>query len=284
MSILSNVEIRNLSGTEPLIMDFEPNCLQPASYDMRVGSVFRDGQVIDAAHSKSSEQISLEPGEVITMTTLESLNMPPGIAGTAYAINAQSSEGLLVLNPGHVDPGYKGYLTVLAINMRRVPYVVSRKDKIFTIVFQRLDKDAVPAYSNKGGSREDKERDLNKKVVEKSVSSLSGLISIRAPFTRPEDVDRLVSKHWATWATMGMSVVTVVASVVAAIFAVVALLRTPAAMGSTDGANRLSPATAASTVASSQTAVEPQAAPLNRGVSAGGPASLAPREVKSGPK
>ncbi len=224
MTILNNSEIRSLVSTSGLIADTDDDSFQPCSYDMRIGTIFRDGQVINQHHARNNEQISLKPGEVITMTTLETLKLPENIAGTAYAINAQSSEGLLVLNPGHVDPGYEGYLTVMAVNMRRVPYVVSLKDKIFTIVFQRLENAAVPAYKSSQRPRSDKERDLNKKVVEKAVSSLADLIAINAPFTKPEDVNRQIRVHWATVTTMIAAFLTLFASLVAATFAVFAVL------------------------------------------------------------
>jgi deoxycytidine triphosphate deaminase len=226
-SILANAEIRSLISAGELVSSADDSCIEPCSYDMRIGAIFRDGQVIDETHARGNEQIGLAPGEVITMTTLEELALPADIAATAHAINAQSSEGLLVLNPGHVDPGYKGTLTVMAVNMRRVPYVVSRKDKIFTVVFHRLAVGAAPAYLNRKGSRNDKERDLNKKVVEKSVTSLADLIALNAPFTRPVDVDQRIRRHWMSWLTLGMASLGLVASITAAVFAVIAVLQKP---------------------------------------------------------
>jgi deoxycytidine triphosphate deaminase len=225
MSILTNVEIRTLVNQSNLITGADEASFQPCSYDMRIGAIFRDGQVIDETHDRRNEQIRLDPGEVITMTTLEELNLPADIAGTAHAINAQSSEGLLVLNPGHIDPGYKGTLTVMAVNMRRVPYVISRKDKIFTVVLQRLPKAADPPYANKPGARADRERDLNKKVVEKAVNSLGDLIALNSPFTRPEDVDQRIKRHWSTIATMLMAGIAALTGMVAAVFAVASLFR-----------------------------------------------------------
>jgi|HigsolmetaAR201D_1030396.scaffolds.fasta_scaffold17154_2 deoxycytidine triphosphate deaminase len=223
MTILTNEEIKKLVAGGKLISNAHPACFQPCSYDLRIGSIFRDGQVIDDKHARRNEQISLAPGEVITMTTLEELDLPPDIAATAHAINAQSSEGLLVLNPGHVDPGYRGPLTVMAINMRRVPFVVSREDKIFTVVFQRLSGPANPAYVNRSETRADKERDLNKKVVEKAVTSLADLISINAPFTRPEDVDKRIRQHWSTIATMILGGIAAGAALLAAIATIASL-------------------------------------------------------------
>ena len=110
--------------------------------------------------------------------------------------------------------------------MRKVPYVLSRKDRIFTVVFQKLDSPADPPYHH-NKSREDRERELNKKVVEKSIDSMGDLIALNSPFVKPEDVDARIRRHYLSWLSFAFSFVAAIGSVVAAIFAVVTLFRAP---------------------------------------------------------
>jgi hypothetical protein len=53
------------------ISDFEPSNLEACSYDLRIGTIFQHGQIINKAHDKHSEQFVIKPGEVIYLLTWE---------------------------------------------------------------------------------------------------------------------------------------------------------------------------------------------------------------------
>jgi len=194
--------------------------IQPCSYDFRVGTIFRDGQVINSTHAKARDQFLIQPGEIVSILTLEELKLPADIAGSAFAMNDQSSNGLLVLNPGHVDPGYDGPLTVKALNIRRVPMAISREMNIFTVVFERLSDAADPPYG-KTKQRADRERDFNARDVEIAPKSLSELIVLSkdAPFPNRQEVREMIANHWMSYLSIGLSVVAAIASIIAAYFA-----------------------------------------------------------------
>lgn len=154
-----------------LIMDGDASCIEACSYDMRVGTIFRQGVRISGAKG----QAILQPGDIVSLFTLEELNLPPFIAATAFAINAMSSEGLLVLNPGHVDPGFKGPLTVRAINIRATPKAIDVGTKIFTVIFERLPKASSRPYSKSSPTREDRELKFNATDVEQIPIACLGL-------------------------------------------------------------------------------------------------------------
>ena len=77
-----------------LITFHDKSCLQPASYDLRIGTIFREGQVIREGHLQANEQFVIEPGGMVSVLTMEELNMPEDFVATAYAINDQSRRGL----------------------------------------------------------------------------------------------------------------------------------------------------------------------------------------------
>ena len=223
MTILSDAQIRSLIKSSQLIGNHDPNNIEAASYDLRIGTILRDGQIINSAHQDHGKQILIKPGEVVTMLTLEELKLPADIAATAYAMNSQSSEGLLVLNPGHVDPGFEGPLSMVALNLRKVDLALSLGDKIFTIVFDKLDQKAQKPYQSHT-TRNDRERTLNKKVVEKSMGSIGALLAINSPFATPREVKEIVRGHWTTIVTMFLTAFGTIGAIVAAIFSVVAVL------------------------------------------------------------
>jgi deoxycytidine triphosphate deaminase len=96
--ILTKQDIENKIDNGSLILHASKNQIQACSYDLRIGTIFRDG-------NKSQDSVTVEPGEIISLLTEEELKIPNNMMATVFAINGKSSEGLLVLNPGHIDPG-----------------------------------------------------------------------------------------------------------------------------------------------------------------------------------
>lgn len=255
--MLNDQEIDALVSSHSLIRNYDPARLEAASYDLAIGTIFRNEKIINDSHVQSSEPVILEPGEVVTMLTLEELNLPDNICGTAYAMNAQSSEGLLVLNPGHVDPGYKGPLRVVAMNLRKVPLALQLGDRIFTVVFSRLQAPSSRPYSAAAKSRDALERAVNKTVVEKSIGSLSKLLSLSEG-----DINTLIRNHWSTVVVLLATVIGAIAAVIAAIYAFLAVLptkETPTTRVERSADAKLSPVT--STSAGSSSVETPKVSP-----------------------
>jgi hypothetical protein len=65
--------------------------------------------------------------------------MPSNIAGIGFPPSSVSIKGLLMTNPGHVDPGYTGPMHFTVINMGRVSYPLHIGARICTVVFFELD-------------------------------------------------------------------------------------------------------------------------------------------------
>jgi deoxycytidine triphosphate deaminase len=232
--LLTNAEIQDLI-LKDAIKNWRPKGVQPASYDMAIGTIFRGGEIINGQHTKAKDPVIIQPGEVVSMLTLEELDLPDNVAGTAYAMNAQSSEGLLVLNPGHVDPGYKGALSVVALNLRKVPLALQLGDNIFTIVFNRLAQPSTPTYASiygQGPMRPDRERSVNQKVVEKSIESLDKLLSISH-----KDINELIRDHWMSRVVFGCTLIGAIFAIIAAVFAVIPVLQNNGAQTNSNSMN-----------------------------------------------
>ncbi len=152
MAILLKKEIKELAeNTEIKLLgdSFLPENIESCSYDLRIGAIFKEGKIFSNEFNvEGNWNIEIKPSEIVTILTLEELNMPKNIAGTVYALNSLSSTGFLILNPGHIDPGFKGPISICAVNLSKSTIKLHYGKKIFTIIFDNLNKDAEP-YENK---------------------------------------------------------------------------------------------------------------------------------------
>jgi deoxycytidine triphosphate deaminase len=185
--------------------------LEPCSYDLRIGTIFRQNEI-----QKPSEQtiINIKPGEILNIFTMEEINLPPNITAVVYPINLQSSRGLLVLNPGHIDPGYKGPITIKAVNLNRVPLPINRGMKIFTIIFYVLPSATTSPYQEEV-NRDDKEREYLKELIKQDTSNISQIISMQsgAPFPTQEEVKSMIRTHWLSWIVFGLTLIAAISGV-----------------------------------------------------------------------
>lgn len=140
------------NGKPPLVENTPPldskefaRLLQPDSYDLRTGLVIADGRPMVPDHGR---EYLLPPGEMAIILTKETINVPASMAAEVSSSNALLSDGLLVITPAHVDPGYQGLLTARVINLRNKNYRLSEDFHILTIRFYSLDSETTPYDNN----------------------------------------------------------------------------------------------------------------------------------------
>ena len=151
-TILKNkiLELAKDSKVKLLGNDYVEENLESCSYDLRVGTVFKEGKIFSENHNPNDAwNLAIAPSEIVTILTLEEVNLPKSFCGTVFAINKLSSRGFLILNPGHIDPGYSGPITVCVINLSKETIYFSIKEKIFTIIFEDLGEDSEGYIGNK---------------------------------------------------------------------------------------------------------------------------------------
>lgn len=130
--------------SEPLPHDVDgpQSPVQPASLDLSVGLIHVAGaksKELGTVESPHTGPYSLQPGHTAVVTTLETLTIPPTHGAIGFPPTTISNNGILMTNPGHVDPGFKGQLTFTVINMGREPFELRRGDRIVTMLFFRLE-------------------------------------------------------------------------------------------------------------------------------------------------
>ena len=191
MGVLTKRQIENRTNNGELLRNPRKDDngqldIEADSYDLAAGTVIwkepgtkRDEQrVITLSHDPSlsrSEQptISVQPGQMVFIVTLEDVLMPPDLCGTVYSRNNLALRGILALNAGHVDSGYEGPIAIRLINLRATPWTLSLGEPIFTIAFQTLDEE--PESSTAAG-RQESQDSMIARVRDTADSALSNAL------------------------------------------------------------------------------------------------------------
>src|SRR5258708_6578665 len=107
--------------------------VQAASLDLHIGDIYLPGKKeTEIGGTKNSKfDVELETGATAVVTTREILHLPANIAGIGFPPSRVSFKGLLVTNPGHVDPGYEGVIRFTLFNMAKDPSHLSPRAQLF---------------------------------------------------------------------------------------------------------------------------------------------------------
>lgn len=108
---------------------------QPASINLTVGRIFEPLEGSKVRKDNEVEGLSLDrhsigPGEMTVIEVKEHFDMPTSFGGVIFLPNRMAKEGLLMTNPGHIDPGFQGLITVCLVNMGKQPVVLKQGQTI----------------------------------------------------------------------------------------------------------------------------------------------------------
>ena len=183
MSTLNIHQLKQLAFHNNLLgNDYKIDNFQPSSYDLRIGSIFKDNEIYSKSFKKPDfiNCIDVKPSEIVSIMTLEHVTIPSDCIGTVFAMNSHSSTGLLILNPGHIDPGYSGPISICAINLSKEVRSISIGESIFTLILQKLESvlNLEDAYKNKPElTRKELEEKFLKTTSKKLSNSFFDLVS-----------------------------------------------------------------------------------------------------------
>jgi deoxycytidine triphosphate deaminase len=213
MSILPAQTIRAEIAAGRLVRNADAACVQSCSYDLRIGSIFQDGRCLNEQNAGAIDQVELKPGGVISMFTHEELMLPTDVCATVFPLNSQSSRGLLVLNPGHVDAGFSGAITVKLLNISKHAKILKLKEPIFTAIFDRLEHATSEPYGNASTTRVQRETAFAENDLNVSPGTLSKLVGE----PNDEQINKLIRSHWLSWVTLALTAGAFVFAVIAAL-------------------------------------------------------------------
>ena len=164
-SVLSDGTIRRLVAEGRVRIDpWDPDLVQPASVDVRLGSSFRvfhnhRTSAIDLRDPPTNltepitiapdEPFVIHPGEFCLGTTLEFVALPDDIVARIEGKSSLGRLGLIVhATAGFCDPGWQGTLTLELNNLTRVPIKLWSGLPVAQLSFMMLDRPAERPYGH----------------------------------------------------------------------------------------------------------------------------------------
>ena len=166
-SVLSDGTILQLVEEGRIRIDpWDPELVQPASVDLRLGDSFRvfhnhRASVIDLRRPPENlteevmipaeESFVIHPGEFCLGRTLEWVELPDDVVARIEGKSGLGRLGLIVhATAGFCDPGWKGTLTLELNNLTRVPIKLYPGLPIAQLSFMTLDAPALRPYGSPG--------------------------------------------------------------------------------------------------------------------------------------
>lgn len=163
--ILADITIRKLVESGRLVIDpYDPELVQPASYDVRLGREFRamrnstathidpfepSGELMELVPLGDSDQFVLHPGEFALAHTSERFVFPDDVVGVVNGKSSLGRLGLLIhATAGYVDPCFEGSVVLELSNVSTLPIILRPGMKVAQIVFQQMDRAAERPYGH----------------------------------------------------------------------------------------------------------------------------------------
>lgn len=158
--ILSDRTIFDLLNSGTLqIAPLEPEQVQPASVDIRLGSTFSIVEdspvgVITMTHEIQYKTIHTDtyvllPGQFVLATTMEYFSLPANLTAFVEGRSSLGRMGLFIQNAGWVDPGFQGEITLELFNANRCAIELKAGRRVGQLVFAEMDQAALHPYNGK---------------------------------------------------------------------------------------------------------------------------------------
>ncbi|MBC8485730.1 MAG: dCTP deaminase [Bacteroidetes bacterium] len=126
------------------IVPFDPDCINPASVDLRLGNTFID---LETNEKFQAAKITITPGQAILATTLEIITIPPNAIGNVYLKSSMARQGLDHALAGLCDPAFSGTLT-LELHSHR-PITLHTGQRVIQLVLSATNGNPVNTYKGK---------------------------------------------------------------------------------------------------------------------------------------
>ncbi|HJT35114.1 MAG TPA: hypothetical protein VJ783_24010 [Pirellulales bacterium] len=148
--ILVDRRIREAIKKGELGDDFDEEYVQPASYDLRIGTN------VYSPHSKNPDKpydlssngghYRLGPYDLVMLQTYEFLRMPKNLVGRIGLQSRHARKGLVASVGPQVDPGFAGRLFVTLQNSTNASQLIQFKETFLTIEYTQLEEQPDDTY------------------------------------------------------------------------------------------------------------------------------------------
>lgn len=119
--------------------DFEKDCLQQASYDLRLGAeAYVVGSDLPVILDDDEPYLVLKPGQFAMLTTFEKVSVPADHIAFISVRMRYKNQGLVNISGFHVDPTFSGHLKFAVQNVGPADVYLRLREPTFTIFFAEL--------------------------------------------------------------------------------------------------------------------------------------------------
>lgn len=119
-----------------LLLNSVDNSYKEASYDLNI-----DG-IADLSFTNARDRIlsryTLQPGGMVLAFSKEVFQLPNNVLGITTVKNTLSNKGIMAVNIGLVDPGYKGPISCILINFGLREVIICNNDPFLRMTFHEL--------------------------------------------------------------------------------------------------------------------------------------------------
>lgn len=168
--ILSDGDIkREIKAKHIRVTPFDPSCVQPASYDVKLGNsvrIFKNltkpfldikdnpEDIMELVKIKKGEPFIVHPGEFVLGTTVEKIYIPNDIIARLDGKSSLGRIGIIIhATAGYIDPGFEGYITLEMTNVSNIPIALYPGMRIGQISYMRLETPSTHPYGRGRGSK-----------------------------------------------------------------------------------------------------------------------------------
>ncbi len=142
-SLLSGGQLESALLDEGFIRDGSIDCVEGVKYDFRMSPIVLKAKFgtpinIDKLPESERAQVTVEPGEVVFVRTVEQLALPNDVMAVLSPKRKLSHQGIIVLGGLSVDPRYAGPLFVGLYNFSSTPFPLQPGKKLIAALFYQL--------------------------------------------------------------------------------------------------------------------------------------------------
>ncbi|MBW2984500.1 dCTP deaminase [Candidatus Woesearchaeota archaeon] len=224
MALLTDNEIKEAIKTKGIeIAPFDgEHCLQPASYDLRVGkrAIITKSMGLEELKKKVEKEESTEidvekagsmtvpAGGFALVTTLEKIKFSNLYAGHIGMRSFFTRKGLSILSGLQIDPGFEGTLVLGLCNLSPRQLTLDYEDRIATIEIHKLNKATAKPYIGKY-TEEQMEGKIPQqdKYYLRTIETMSMSDLTKSLLTLSGNIDKLSKQFWYFWIPLIIAII-----------------------------------------------------------------------------
>ena len=192
MATLPDFQIKKLVETGHLVIaPFDPELVEPASYDLRLGTpvlaspLGPDELVNRVELTKDAPTYDIQTGQMVAVISEERIELPLDICSAGFGIrSAYAGKGIIAFGGVQLDPGWRGRVTVNLQNVGPEAVTITFGQPLFTVAFDRLEEPASRGYSGSNQDQYDFPEEQTLFILSARTTSLAEIPTLRHQVAR----------------------------------------------------------------------------------------------------